>query len=79
MNADSWIMHALPRASTGGNEERGLVRLQVGLGSGAECDYCHGAIGPNEVEFEVETFVLCGLRTLHFHRACHHQWEARQL
>jgi hypothetical protein len=53
-----------------------IVSLTAGPGRGLDCDYCHKSIGADSVDYEVEAHYAGGLRVLHFHRICHHLWEA---
>jgi hypothetical protein len=76
MNAEHWIMRAAPEALAGVGNRARVIELQIVAGSGAECDYCHRSIGANATEYEVKAIIFNGTRTLHFHRLCHHLWEA---
>jgi hypothetical protein len=76
VKADHWIARAAPEALAGVGNRATVIGLSVGDGSGAECDYCHKTIGAGAVEFKVEAIFHAELRTLHFHRICHHMWES---
>lgn len=76
MNGLNWInLSEFAQAACVENRAR-VLGLTVRAGSGAECAYCHKAIEPEAVEYEVEALVLAGQRVLHFHRVCQHLWES---
>ena len=74
METFNWLARATPHLEQTADGAR-IITLNVGKGTGAECAYCHKTIDPTQLDYTVEAFVLAGLRTLHFHRACHHLWE----
>ena len=74
MNPMNWMPQSMDARTANFENRARIVRLTIDRGHGAECAYCHKRIGAEEPDYEVEAFVLAGLRTLHFHRACHHLW-----
>ena len=53
------------------------ARLWGSHGSGAACALCGRPIGPDEIEYEVETRIKGAPDALHFHRACHSVWHTQ--
>ncbi len=81
MNEQHWIKRASAAtlATLNASENRTRVlALSVRAGSGAPCSYCHKSIDATAVEYEVQAYVHTKVRTLHFHRICHHLWESIQ-
>jgi hypothetical protein len=76
MQGDHWIRRAAPEALAGVGNRASVVGITVCAGNGAACDYCHKEIAAGAVEFRVEAIFHAELRTLHFHRICHHMWES---
>ena len=76
MTTLNWISRTTADTPTPIENRARIMYLQVGVGDGAECDYCHKKILPEAVEHKVEALVLGGQRTLRFHRVCHHLWES---
>ena len=78
MSSTQWISTAEATAATPAfmNNRMRILSLRVCAGSGNDCAYCHKVIDHGAVEHEVEAFVPAGLRTLSFHRLCHHLWES---
>jgi hypothetical protein len=52
------------------------ARMWGSHGSGAPCALCGRPIGPDEIEYEVETRVKGKADTLQFHRLCHSIWHS---
>ncbi len=79
MNEHHWMKRASAAtlATLNASENRTRVlALAVRAGSGAPCSYCHKSIDATAVEYEVQAYVHTKVRTLHFHRICHHLWES---
>lgn len=55
-----------------------ILAVTTGDGTGNDCAYCHKRIDPMSVEHRVEAIVVGKVRTLHFHRICHHLWESHE-
>jgi hypothetical protein len=76
MERRNWIARAAVDLSGVADNRSRIVALNIGKGTGAACDYCHKPISAEQIEYQVEAFVLSGLRDLRFHRVCHHLWES---
>jgi hypothetical protein len=77
MDSRNWIARAAAHSGGVVNNRARIMALNVGKGTGAECAYCHKPITCEQIEYQVEAFVLSGLRTLRLHRLCHHLWESQ--
>ncbi len=76
--AASWIAKSQEgRAGSFENRMR-VITVTERRGTGNECVYCHKAIDALAVEHCVEAAGPGGVRTLHFHRVCHHLWESQE-
>jgi hypothetical protein len=75
MNSSHWMMRAGPEALAGVGNRAAVIETNALSGSGAECDYCHRPIDPQAIEHQVTVRRFTELRTLRFHRLCHHMWE----
>ena len=53
------------------------LRTWAGYGTGEICNGCGGAIGPHEIEYEIEMPAGSDTPTLHFHFGCYRDWSAR--
>lgn len=73
----SWVASARGAAAALGNRTT-ILAVTQGHGSGGECAYCHKPIEPSAVEHRIEALVSGAVRTLHFHRVCHHLWESHE-
>ena len=73
----SWIKRAHAAAAAPENRTR-ILAVAREHGTGNECAYCHKPIQPSAVEHRIEAIVLGAVRTLHFHRVCHHLWESHE-
>lgn len=78
MNKPDWIRRAPPAALAGIENRARILSLVVGPGTGAICSYCNKVIDAKAVQYNVEAYVTTLVRTLHFHRHCHHLWESTQ-
>lgn len=79
MDNRSWIEKSQDgRAALLENRAR-ILTVTAAPGTGNDCAYCHKTIAPVSVEHRVEATVLGKVRTLHFHRVCHHLWESHEL
>ena len=52
------------------------LRTWAGYGTGETCNGCGGSIGPQEIEYEIETAAGSNT-TLRFHFECYRDWSAR--
>jgi hypothetical protein len=78
MDNVSWIAK-LQDAGAGFFENRTrILAVTTERGTGQNCAYCYKAIDPMSVEHRIEAIVRGGVRTLHFHRVCHHLWESHE-
>ena len=77
MERRNWIAVAAAGITGVADNRSRIVALKSGKGSGAPCVYCHKPISADQIEHEVEALVLAGLKTLRFHRVCHHLWESQ--
>jgi hypothetical protein len=75
MNTSNWMMRSPAWQAARVENRARILSLTVSDGSGNECAYCRKPIGAGAVEHQVETLVITGVRTLCFHRICHHLWE----
>jgi hypothetical protein len=74
----SWIARSQDgRAAFFENRTR-ILAVTTERGTGRNCAYCDKKIEPMSVEHRIEAIVRGGVRTLHFHRVCHHLWESHE-
>jgi hypothetical protein len=76
MERRNWIARASADLTGFADNRARIVALHIGKGTGVACDYCHKPISGAQIEYQVEAFVLAGLKALRFHRVCHHLWES---
>jgi hypothetical protein len=55
-----------------------ILAVTTARGTGGNCAYCGKRIDPLSVEHRIQAIVRGGVRTLHFHRVCHHLWESHE-
>jgi len=74
----SWIRRVPDGSAVFLENRTRTLTVTEGHGTGHDCAYCHRTIEPAAVERCVQASVLGGVRTLHFHRVCHHLWESHE-
>jgi len=78
MESLSW-MAKLQQGRAGSFENRTRVlAVTTERGTGRNCAYCDKRIDPLSIEHRIQAIVRGAVRTLHFHRVCHHLWESHE-
>ena len=79
MNNVNWITRSQHGSSALLENRARILAVSAQPGTGSDCAYCHKTIAPTSIEHRVQAIVLGSIRTLNFHRVCHHLWESHEL
>ena len=75
----NWLAKSQHGRATALENRTRILAVSTQPGTGAECAYCSKTITATSVEHWVQAIVRGGVRTLRFHRGCHHLWESHEL
>lgn len=75
MSDSSWITKSAAGQEAYLDNRMRIITVSEQDGAGRECAYCGKLIYHGTVARRVKAILPAGIRTLRFHRVCHHLWE----